>query len=239
MKAAIFALGILVSCKHSDREVTVGAAISLKESMDDLAPRVEREAHAKVRFTFGASGDLASEMARGAPIDVLASAGDETTLAGVADETCTLAWNTLALVKRRGAASVDWSALASSPPSFRLAIGLVPQVPAGVYAEEALHRLGAWNAIAPKLVRGTNVRGVLDWVARGEADEGIVYATDVAVRADVELVALVPESARPIVRYPVYVAKRADDRTRALAKLLCDDASKRVLVARGFLDRGP
>ena len=237
MKPAIFALGLLASCKHSPGEITVGAAASLKESMDDLAPRVERASGARVHFTFGASGDLAAQANHGAPIDVLAAAGEES-IDG-ATEACTLAWNTLALVKRAGAPSVGWKDLASTPPSFRLAIGLTPQVPAGVYAEEALHRLDAWRAIAPHVVRGTNVRNVLDLVARGEADEGIVYATDAKIREGVELVALVPDAARPIVRYPIYVAKNASDAARAVAKTLCDDESKRVLVARGFLDRAP
>ncbi len=232
-KCAVLALGFVASCKHSQRPVVVvGAAISLKESLDELAPRLEKETHAEIHFSFGASGELAGEWNHGAPFDMLAAAGDERV---DADEACTLAWNTLALVKPRGKESVDWSALATSPRSFRLAIGLTPQVPAGVYAEEALHRVGAWDAIAPKLVRGTNVRSVLDLVARSEADEGIVYATDVKLRSDVELVSLVPASARPNVHYPVYVAKHASDAARAVTKFLCDDESKRVLSSHGFL----
>ncbi len=240
MKRLILPLGLLVFCKHPTRpELTVGAAISLKESMDEIAPRLSKDSPAEVRFAFGASGDLASQMERGAPFDVLASAGEEPRLATIADESCTLAWNTLALVKRRGGASVEWAALGSSPASFRLAIGLTPQVPAGVYAEDALRRLAVWDAVAPKIVRGTNVRSVLDLVARGEADEGIVYATDVKIRDDVELVAMVPQSARPNVHYPVYVSKHAGGAARAVAKLLCDDETKRVLASRGFLDRAP
>lgn len=240
-RRATFLLGILAFCKHREtrHELTVGAAISLKESMDELAPRLSSDSTADVRFAFGASGDLASQMERGAPFDVLASAGEEPRLASIAKDECTLAWNTLALVKRRGTASVDWPALGSSPAPFRLAIGLAPQVPAGVYAEDALHRLSAWDAVAPKVVRGTNVRHVVDLVARGEADEGIVYATDVKIRGDIELVALVPASARPDVRYPVYVSKQASREAREVAALLCDDATKRVLVSHGFLDRAP
>ncbi len=235
----VLPLAMLACCNHS-RPVTVGAAISLKESMQAIEPRIEKLHGGRADFAFGASGDLASQMERGAPFDVLATAGDEPRLAGLADEACTMAWNTLVLVRRRGSpATVSWSTLDRLPPGFRLAIGLVPQVPAGVYAEQALHALGVWDAVSPKLVRGTNVRNVLDLVARGEADAGVVYATDVSIRRDVESLGAVPDAARPNVHYPVYVAKSASAASRAIAKLLCDDETKRTLVSHGFLDHPP
>jgi molybdate transport system substrate-binding protein len=236
MNRAAFGAIMLVSCKHPPNAVTVGAAISLKESMDDLAPTIERDRNVKVEWAFGASGDLASQMERGAPFDVLVAAGEQPRLSKIANEKCTLAWNTLVLVKRRGTTSVTWSALDRAAPSFRLAIGLVPQVPAGVYAEESLKRLGEWDAVAPKVVRGTNVRNVLDLVARGEADEGVVYATDAPIRKDVEVVEEVPPSAWPNVRYPVYVANAASATSTSVAEFLCQPTARKTLVAHGFLD---
>jgi len=233
MKRALFAIAIVASCKHSAKPVTVGAAISLKEAAAELTPPGE------VEWAFGASGDLASQMERGAPFDVLVAAGEQPRLSKVATERCTIAWNTLVLVKRRGSASVAWTELASAPSTFRLAIGLAPQVPAGVYAEEALRKLGAWDAVAPKVVRGTNVRNVIDLVARGEADEGVVYTTDAPISKDVEWVAEVPASARPNVRYPVYVANAARADEKAVADYLCAPEAKRALAAHGFLDHPP
>jgi molybdate transport system substrate-binding protein len=233
MRRTLLAATIVVSCKHSPEAVTVGAAISLKEATDDLKPPGE------VQWAFGASGDLASQMERGAPFGVLVAAGEQPRLSKIATEKCTIAWNTLVLVKRRGGASVAWSDLASAPKSFTLAIGLTPQVPAGVYAEEALGKLGAWDGVEPKVVRGTNVRNVLDLVARGEADEGIVYATDAKISKDVEVVAEVPASARPNVRYPVYVANAARKEETAVADFLCAPDAKRVLASHGFLDHPP
>jgi molybdate transport system substrate-binding protein len=230
------AIGLLASCKHSappPTTITVGAAISLKEAAEELKPPGD------VQWAFGASGDLASQMERGAPFDVLVAAGEQRILAGLATEKCTIAWNTLVLVKHRGAASVGWSELTSAPASFRLAIGYALSVPAGAYAEEALRKLGVWDGVAPKIVRGTNVRNVLDLVARGEADEGIVYATDVRISKDVEVVAEVPASARPNVRYPVYVANAARKEEMAVADYLCAPDARRVLVSHGFLDHPP
>jgi molybdate transport system substrate-binding protein len=234
MKRVFFAVAIVASCKHSAKPVTVGAAISLKEATSDMKPPGE------VQWAYGASGDLASQMERGAPFDVLVAAGEQPRLSKIATEKCTIAWNTLVLVKRRGGASVAWTDLASAPATFRLAIGLVPQVPAGVYAEEALRKLGEWDAVAPKVVRGTNVRHVLDLVARGEADEGVVYATDALVlQQQVEVVAEVPARARPNVRYPVYVANAASVADTAVADWLCGDGGKRALASHGFLDHPP
>jgi molybdate transport system substrate-binding protein len=236
----VVGLAMLASCKHSSPPTTVGAAISLKETIEELGPALDKEAGSHVDFAFGASGDLASQMERGAPFDVLVAAGDQPSLAKHATESCTAAWNTLVLVRHRGSADdVAWMTLGHTLPSFRLAIGLVPQVPAGVYAEEALRRLGVWDAVASKTVRGTNVRSVLDLVARGEADAGIVYATDVKVRSDVDVVGEVPAEARPDVRYPVYVSNGATTTSRAVASYLCGRDAKRVLVAHGFLDHPP
>jgi molybdate transport system substrate-binding protein len=234
MNRLLFALLILASCKHSPpTTITVGAAISLKEAAEELKPPGD------VQWAFGASGDLASQMQRGAPFDVLVAAGEQPRLSQIATEKCTIAWNTLVLVKRRGSASVEWSDLASAPASFKLAIGIALSVPAGAYAEEALRKLGVWDAVAPHVVRGTNVRNVLDLVARGEADEGVVYATDARISKDVEVVAEVPASARPNVRYPVYVANAARTEEATVADYLCAPEAKRVLASHGFLDHPP
>jgi molybdate transport system substrate-binding protein len=236
MNRAFAIVMLLGACKHDPREVTVGAAISLKEVMDEVGA-TSQGAH--LTLVYGASGDLAAQMEHGAPFDVLLAAGAEPRLANMADESCTLAWNTLVLVKRRGAPDVSWTTLDTTPPSFRLAIGLTPQVPAGVYAEEALRKLGEWSAVEAKTVRGTNVRAVLDLVARGEADAGIVYATDKAVRNDIDVVGEVPKAARPNVRYPLYVAHGASPASRSVAQLLCGEETRRTLVAHGFLDHPP
>jgi molybdate transport system substrate-binding protein len=227
---------VLLACKRDPEEVSVGAAISLKEVMDEVAT-TSKGPH--LVLVYGASGDLATQMEHGAPFDVLATAGEEPRLATMADELCTLAWNTLVLVKHHGSPDVSWNTLDKTPPSFRLAIGLTPQVPAGVYAEEALHRLGVWRAIESKIVRGTNVRAVLDLVARGEADAGIVYATDEGIRKDVEVVGEVPKEARPNVRYPLYLSRAASRASSRAAQLLCGEDTKRALVAHGFLDHPP
>ena len=222
---------VFVASCHRAPAVTVGAAISLKEAFDSLPLE-------HVSKVYGASGDLAVQMEHGS-LEVLASAGPEPRLSTAADEACTLAWNTLVLVVHRGSPAVSWTTLDQTPTTFRLAIGATPQVPAGVYAESALRKIGVWSAVEPKTVRGVNVRNVLDLVARGEADAGIVYATDLHVRKDVDLAGEVPASARPDVRYPLYVSHGASPASRAVAASLCTDATRHALAAFGFLEHAP
>lgn len=224
-------------------ELHVSAAVSLREPLEDLARRYERDHRAvRVRFAFGASGDLATQIERGAPVSLFASAASDPVerLRRTArlNVLCTLAGNELVLVRQRDARLDDlgWENLATHPGVQRVALGVAPTVPAGVYAERALTSLGAMDALRPKVVRGGNVRQVLDLVARGEAEAGVVYATDVRGRSDVVVVGPPPPSARPTVRYPLawMAAAEHGPEARALGAFLCGPDGRRVFDAHGF-----
>jgi molybdate transport system substrate-binding protein len=222
--------------KPEDKTLTVAAAVSLKEPLEELAKKYEAShPHRRVSLDLGASGDLATQIERGAPVDVFVSAAQEPVdrlkKSKPVTDRCTMASNALVLVARLGLEGVTWDNFASK--SEHIALGLTPSVPAGVYAEQTLQKLGAWDAAKPKIVRGANVRAVLDLVAKGEADVGFVYATDVRDRKDVTLVGEPPESARPAIAYPLVLVTTSDD-TRALGDFLCSDEAKAVLSARGF-----
>ena len=75
-------------------------------------------------------------------------------------------------------------------------------MPAGRYTKQALIEAKLWDALQPKLVQAQNVRQALDYVARGEAEAGFVYATDAASQAQKVKVALTVPTATPV-RYPV------------------------------------
>ena len=236
----------LAACRReAPRPVTlhVSAAISLRAPLEALARGYERShPNHSLRFSFGASGDLATQIARGAPVSLFASAASEpverlargTRLAVL----CTLAGNELVLVRRSVPALTDlrWDNLATHRAVERLALGVAPAVPAGVYAERALTALGALDALRPKIVRGGNVRQVLDLVARGEADAAVVYATDVRGRSDVTVIGPPPANARPAVRYPLAWIAGGPDATeaRALGLWLCGPDGRRAFLAHGF-----
>jgi molybdate transport system substrate-binding protein len=222
----------------------VAAAVSLREPLEALARRYEgARAGAPPRFEWGASGDLGRRIAGGAPAELFASASPAALepLVGRGElvPACTLARGRLVLVRRPGPelGGLAWSSLASHPRLGRLALGLVPAVPAGTYGEEALRRLGAYDALVPKIVRGSTVRHVLDLVARGEADAGLVYATDVRGRRDVEVVGEAPEGARPAIAFPLALVARdrpPSEAARDLGSFLCGPEGRAVFAEFGF-----
>lgn len=190
-------------------EIVVSAAASLTNAFRDIGKRFEA-AHPgdTVVFNFAASDVLLAQIDKGAPVDVFASADEQTMdrAAGHARiERATrrdFAANRLVIVVPKGARPVASVAALKDAAVRRVAIGSPETVPAGRYARAAL--AGAWDALQPKLVRGQNVRQVLDYVARGEVDAGLVYETDAAIMPDRVTVTARVALARPV-HYPIAV----------------------------------
>ena len=173
-------------------DLTVSAAASLTNAFKDIAQGYEA-AHPgrKVLLNFGASGALLQQMAKGAPVDVFASADQETMdmaqqqrLVRAADRQ-DFVRNALVVIapmdaKAPPAALKDLAA----PGVTRVALSTPASVPVGRYGKHALEAAGLWAAVQPKLINTTNVRQSLDYVARGEVDAGFVYATDAAIMKD-------------------------------------------------------
>lgn len=169
-------------------EITVSAAASLTNAFRDIAARYEAQhPGSKVALNFGASGALLQQMAKGAPVDVFASADLETMDMAVkqglvnAVERKNFARNTLVLVvPADGKLPLKQLADLAQSGVGKVAIGNPASVPAGRYARHALHAARLWPQVEAKAITTQNVRQALDYVARGEVDAGIVYATDAA-----------------------------------------------------------
>jgi molybdate transport system substrate-binding protein len=198
------------------QEITVSAAISLKEALMELGKPFEaRQKGVRVLFNFGASGDLVRQIVGGAPVDVFASAGlkemDELERQGLTapGSRVNFAGNTVVLAIPAASTSI----VRGFPDLTRkevkkIAIGHPQTVPAGRYAEQVLKSLLLWEPLKDKLVFAENVRQVLDYVARGEVDAGLVYATDAATRArDLKKVLPAPEGSYQPVVYPIAAVK--------------------------------
>lgn len=252
MRRALLALAVLAlvgAVPASAQELTISAAISMKEAMDDIGRRfIAGRPGIVLRFNLGASGELQKQIEAGAPVDVFVSAAqrqmDELDTAGLllAGTRVVFAKNVLVALKPRD------EVLDIPGPSDlldrrvqRVAIGNPKTVPAGQYAEEALRTLGLWERLKGKLVHGENVRQVLDYVVRGEVDVGIVYATDGAARLpDVRLAFAFSEDLhRPIV-YPAAVtaASRHAPVARAFVEFLTGREAQTILGRFGF-ERAP
>ena len=120
-------------------------------------------------------------------------------------------------------------------PNGRLATGDPAHVPVGIYAEQALKKLGLWDAVAPRLARTDDVRAALLLVERGEAPAGIVYATDAAVSKAVMVAGTFPADSHDPVSYPFAVTKSGDTpEARALLTFLAGPQARAMFVQRGF-----
>jgi molybdate transport system substrate-binding protein len=184
------------SASGQNRPIVVGAAISLKESFNELGGVYERRTGTKVTFTFAASGELEKQIEAGAPVDVFAGAAekemDELQAKNLIDRATRFdfARNSLVLVVPADSKlQLQTFSDLEKPSVARIAIGNPKTVPAGQYAQQLLRNTQIWPKIDSRLILGENVRQVLDYVARGEVDAGIVYATDVQVAQGKVLVA--------------------------------------------------
>ncbi len=201
MLAFLLALGLALPA-YADDKVVVFAAASLKTALDAAAAAFHKSGGPEVSLSYGGSLGLARQLVAGAPADVFISADEpsmDAAAKGKAIRPGTRAdflRNHLVVVapKTSKLETLDLTpaALASALGASKLAAGEVKTVPAGRYARESLTKLGLWATVEPKLAMTDNVRAALEFVARGEAALGIVYATDAASEPRVKIVARLP-----------------------------------------------
>lgn len=197
----------------AEREVTVFAAASLTNAMQDIGKEFEAATGNKVKFSFAASSLLARQIEAGGEADMFFSADTEW-MSYLADRNLIqpatrkdVLSNRLVLI-----AAKDSTIKLEIKPGFplaqalgneRLAVADPDSVPAGRYARSALTSLGVWGSVAEKLVRAENVRVALAYVARGEAPLGIVYETDAKAEPGVKVIGVFPADSHLPITYPV------------------------------------
>jgi molybdate transport system substrate-binding protein len=117
----------------------------------------------------------------------------------------------------------------------RLATGDPAHVPVGLYAKQALQKLGVWSLAEPRMAPTADVRGALLLVERGEAPAGIVYATDAAVSKGVMVAGVFPDNSHDPITYPFAVVKANDTpQARALLTFMEGPEARTIFMARGF-----
>jgi molybdate transport system substrate-binding protein len=255
LAAMILAFAACLACRRAEpsganrdaqsaREITVSTAVSLKDAFREISKQYEGRVGAKVNFNFGASGALQKQIESGAPVDVFASAGipqmDALATQGlIAPETRRdFARNTLVLVVPADSTlGITAFADLGGEKVKKLAVGNPKTVPVGQYAEQALTRLGLWRQIEPRLILAEDVRQALDYVARGEVDAGIVYASDVrAAGGRVRTVATAPADSHDPILYPIAVvrASASQEAAKAFIDAVMGDDGQRILEKYGF-----
>lgn len=222
-KAAVVAALVLAGGAAQAQDLVVSAAASLTNAFQAVGAAFEK-AHpgAKVTFNFAASGPLLAQIQQGAPVDVFASADQETmnraaTAKLLADGTrADFAKNTLVLIVPAAASPAPTALGDLAGPAFkRVSTGTPATVPVGRYTVEAVQQAGLAAALEPKWIYGESVRQVLNYVARGEVDAGFVYRTDALIERDKTRIAFTVPTATPV-SYPI--AQIAASRNAALGK---------------------
>lgn len=214
-------------------QVRILAAASLRTAFDELAETLEAQnpSLTVVPIVYDGSITLATQIEEGAPADVFASADERTMdrVSGLVEDPVLFATNTLVIVVPMGNPG-DVADLADLENVTTVLCA--PEVPCGAASGSLLDAQGV--SVAPASVE-QNVTAVLTKVAAGDAQAGLVYATDARARDDVET--LVPEGADDVVnRYPIAMLRDAanPDAARAFIDLVAGAEGQDVLGALGF-----
>ena len=226
-------------------EVTIFAAASMKNALDEIAATYREETGNALVASLAGSSALARQIQQGAPADVFVSASadwmDELEKDGLIDAASRfdLLRNTLVLIAHgAGAAPVEIGPDMDLPGLLgggKLAMALVDAVPAGVYGKAALTSLGLWDATAPNVAQADNVRAALALVATGEAPFGIVYATDAAASDNVTVVGTFPAETHPPIVYPAATVTASANPLKAeFLAYLSSPAARAAFERQGF-----
>jgi molybdate transport system substrate-binding protein len=228
-----------------DKSLTVFAAASMKNALDDVDAAYTAKTGVKVAASYAASSTLAKQIEQGAPADVFVSADTDWMDYAISKKNINepsrvnLLGNSIVLIAPKDskidnvtiAQGFDLAKLAGDG---KIATGDVKSVPVGKYAKSALEKLGSWTAAEPKFAMAESVRAALALVARGEAVLGIVYSTDAKVEPGVKIVGTFPADSHPPIIYPVAATATAKPDATDYLAFLKTSAAKTIFEKYGF-----
>ncbi|MEH7549435.1 molybdate ABC transporter substrate-binding protein [Neobacillus vireti] len=230
------------AAKQEKVELTVSAAASLQDALNDIKADFEKEhTNITLNFNFGASGALQQQISQGAPVDLFFSAAEDKfqklVQNGLIEKKngTDLVGNDLVLVVPKGS-NKGIKTFEDLTKADKLALGTPESVPAGQYGKETLDKLNVWKAIEGKIVYAKDVRQVLTYVETNNVDAGIVYKTDALTSQKVEIVATAKENTHDPIIYPVGVIKNSTHLKEAqlFYNYLQNDKTMKTLEKYGF-----
>ena len=239
-------VALLFAMPAAAQMTTVFAAASLNEALTKIAADWAKAGHPAPTLSFAASSTLARQIEQGAPANLFASADEKwmNELEGKGllspGTRVNLVANQLVLIVPKDQArtiAVDGKLdlVALLGPGGRLAVGDPAHVPAGLYARQALIKLGLWAQAEPRLARGEDVRAAMRLVEVGEAPAGIVYATDAQASGKVAVAGIFPAASHEPIVYPIAIVGAGDtEAARQLLKFIQGPSARAVLSERGF-----
>ena len=228
-----------------DKALTVFAAASMKNALDEIDAAYTANSGVKITVSYGPSSGLARQIEQGAPADVFISADSDWMDYATAKKSINrstrvnLLGNNIVLIAPKDSRIDNVNIgpgfdLAKLAGDGKVATGDVKSVPAGKYAKAALEKLGSWQAAEPKFAMADNVRAALTLVARGEAALGIVYSTDARIESGVKTVGTFPAGSHPAIIYPVAATTTARPEASDYLAFLRSAAAKSIFENYGF-----
>ena len=219
-------------------EVVLFAAASLTESFTKIGDAFQKaNPDTKVTFNFAASSALVQQINEGAPADVYASADEAnmkklTDAANVSGEPEIFATNKLEIITAPGNPK-GITGVADLANSDLIVVTCGPEVPIGKYSAQVFANAGV--TVTPKSYEA-DVKAVVNKVVIGEADAGIVYATDVKAAGTKATGVQIPDDINVIATYPIAVTKGTKnvDVADAFMAFVLSDAGQEILAAAGF-----
>lgn len=243
MRAAPLLWPLTITASSRAEELLISAAASLTDIMKDIGRRYEKQSDNRILSNFGASSLLARQIEQGMPAGLFVSANeaqmDRLEKAGAIEKGTRigLLTNKLVIVARRDSPiKIDTARDLAKPTVSRIVIADPQSVPAGIYARQFLTSAGIWERVQGTIVPTENVRADLAVVEAGNAEVGIVYATDASVVRDVHIMLTVPEELSPKITYPAaLVANSANAQaTRRFLAFLNSNEAAEIFQNAGF-----
>lgn len=232
-----------------NQQLTVSAAASLKDSLTEITRLYsQNNPKATIRNNFASSGALQQQIENGAPVDVFFAAANKQMDALekknliLIDTRRNLLSNRLVLIVPNSSNGNGFASLENltNLDIQRIAIGDPRTVPVGQYAKQALKKSGEkstiWEQVQSKLVLGNNVRQVLQFVESGNAQAGIVYATDAKTSNKVKIVQTINAELHEPIVYPIAILQKSENKATAKAYLqfLVSEPAKLIFEKHGF-----
>ena len=240
--ALLFLLLETGACRSPHRPtLTLSVAASLQDTITEIEAAYKRDQAVEFRNNFGASGTLAREIEQGAPVDAFISAGskpmDQLQSEGMLRESSRvdLLRNSLVLIAPTGSNLKGFDGLIDKQVRT-LALGDPASVPAGLYGRQTLEALHLFDKLQSRIVLGKDVRQVLTYVETGNADAGLVYATDAGTSHRIQVVAVAPENAHDPIVYPIAEIKttQSESTVRDFLAFLSSPAARAIFERHGF-----
>lgn len=246
----IFLVGILylTGCaqeksQSNSKEITIFAAASLKESLDEIKSKFEKSTNIKITLNLASSGTLQKQIEEGAPADMFISAGkkqmDILESKNLVDKDTRedLLRNRLVLIISKEYKDKIKSVEDLTNLNLKLSVGEPETVPAGQYTKESLQNMKLWDKLYNKMVFAKDVKQVVAHVESGEAAAGVVYNSDALALKNSVIVQVFDESLHKPIVYPLAIvtASKDKDSARAFIEYLKSDEALLIFKKYGFI----